>query len=50
MAEGWKIYDFSVMGIWLTLNYRSSFAKVISTDGIDGLISKLSKTNHANGG
>jgi phospholipid transport system substrate-binding protein len=49
-AEGWKIYDFSVMGVWLTLNYRSGFAHVIATDGIDGLISKLAEKNRANGG
>lgn len=47
--EGWKIFDFSVMGIWLTLNYRSSFAHVIATDGIDGLILKLAEKNRVNG-
>ena len=48
--DGWKIYDFSISGIWLTLNYRSGFANVIATDGIDGLISQLAEKNRANGG
>ena len=45
-----EIYNFSVMAIWLTLNYRNSFARVISTDGINGLISTLAEKNHASGG
>lgn len=48
-ADGWKIYDFSVMGVWLTLTYRSGFAHVISTEGIDGLIAQLAEKNRANG-
>jgi phospholipid transport system substrate-binding protein len=48
-ANGWKIYDFSVMGVWLTLNYRSSFAHVITSDSIDGLIATLAEKNRANG-
>lgn len=48
-ANGWKIYDFGVMGVWLTLNYRSGFAHVIASDGIDGLISTLAEKNRANG-
>lgn len=47
-SKGWKIYDFSVMGVWLIMNYRTSFARVISTKGIDGLISTLVKKNHSN--
>jgi phospholipid transport system substrate-binding protein len=44
-AEGWKIYDVNVLGIWLVENYRSSFAQEISAKGIDGLIAKLVDLN-----
>jgi phospholipid transport system substrate-binding protein len=44
-AEGWKIYDVNVLGVWLVENYRSSFAQEISAKGIDGLITKLVDLN-----
>jgi phospholipid transport system substrate-binding protein len=46
-AEGWKIYDVNVLGVWLVENYRSSFAQEISANGIDGLITKLAERNKA---
>ncbi|MFM2066255.1 MAG: hypothetical protein RLZZ584_1164 [Pseudomonadota bacterium] len=46
-AEGWKIYDVNVLGVWLVENYRSSFAQEISAGGIDGLINKLTEKNKA---
>jgi phospholipid transport system substrate-binding protein len=46
-ADGWKIYDVNVMGIWLVENYRNSFAQEIGANGIDGLISKLAERNKA---
>jgi phospholipid transport system substrate-binding protein len=46
-AEGWKIYDVNVLGVWLVENYRSSFAQEISAGGIDGLINKLAEKNKA---
>ena len=39
----WKIYDISVLGVWLALNYRSSFTRDIRTHGIDGLLLRLGK-------
>ncbi|MDE2094994.1 MAG: ABC transporter substrate-binding protein [Burkholderiales bacterium] len=48
-AAGWKIYDVSVLGVWLVENYRNSFAQEISASGIDGLISKLAERNKAAG-
>lgn len=45
LANGWKIYDVNVMGVWLVETYRSSFAQEIGTNGIDGLISKLAERN-----
>ncbi|MEO6972974.1 MAG: ABC transporter substrate-binding protein [Rhodoferax sp.] len=45
---GWKIYNLNVMGIWLVETYRSQFAEVINSKGIDGLIAALSDRNKAN--
>lgn len=38
---GWKVYDVSIDGVSLVINYRSSFASTIRQSGIDGLISML---------
>ncbi|MDH5539279.1 MAG: ABC transporter substrate-binding protein [Rhizobacter sp.] len=46
-ANGWKIYDVSVLGVWLVENYRNTFAQEISAGGIDGLIAKLAERNKA---
>lgn len=48
-ANGWKIYDVNVLGVWLVENYRNSFAQEISQGGIDGLISKLAERNKSAG-
>lgn len=40
-AFGWKVYDVSVDGVSLVINYRSSFANTIRQSGIDGLIKLL---------
>ncbi len=40
-AFGWKVYDVSIDGVSLVINYRSSFANTIRQSGIDGLISVL---------
>ncbi|WKB51940.1 MlaC/ttg2D family ABC transporter substrate-binding protein [Eleftheria terrae] len=48
-ADGWKIYDVNVLGVWLVENYRNSFAQEISQGGIDGLISKLAERNKSAG-
>jgi len=44
-AQGWKIYDLNVEGIWLIQNYRGQFAEQISRNGIDGLIKALNQQN-----
>jgi len=41
----WKIYDFSVEGVSLVLNYRQSFAEQIKKDGLDILIANLAEKN-----
>ena len=45
LADGWKIYDVNVLGVWLVENYRNSFSQEIGANGIDGLISKLAERN-----
>jgi phospholipid transport system substrate-binding protein len=39
--DGWKVFDISVDEISLVTNYRSSFARAIKKDGVDGLIKTL---------
>lgn len=46
-AEGWKIYDLNVLGIWLIETYRTQFAQEINARGIDGLIAALVQRNKA---
>ena len=44
-ANGWKIYDVNILGVWLVETYKGSFASEISKSGIDGLIKALSDRN-----
>lgn len=44
-ADGWKIYDVNVLGVWLVETYRNQFSQEISARGIDGLIKSLSDKN-----
>jgi phospholipid transport system substrate-binding protein len=44
-ADGWKIYDLNVLGVWLVETYRSQFAQEINASGVDGLITKLTDRN-----
>lgn len=46
-ADGWKIYDLNVLGIWLVDTYRSQFAQEINSKGLDGLIATLAQRNKA---
>ncbi len=43
--DGWKVIDISVDDVSLVTNYRSSFARAIKKDGIDGLINTLRERN-----
>lgn len=43
--DGWKVFDISVDDISLVTNYRSSFARAIKKDGVDGLIKTLHDRN-----
>ena len=46
-AEGWKIFDLNVLGLWLVEHYRSQFAQVVSNSGIDGLIRSIQEKNQS---
>jgi phospholipid transport system substrate-binding protein len=46
-GEAWKIIDVNVGGIWLVQSYRSQFGQVLSSGGIDGLITRLTDQNKA---
>ncbi|MDR2209147.1 MAG: ABC transporter substrate-binding protein [Azoarcus sp.] len=43
--KGWKVFDVTVAGVSLVINYRSSFTEEINTKGIDGLIASLEAKN-----
>jgi phospholipid transport system substrate-binding protein len=45
---GWKIYDVSVLGLWLVQTYQTAFANEVSQGGIDRLISSLAARNRQN--
>ena len=44
-ADGWKIYDVNVLGVWLVETYKGNFSAAINNGGIDGLIDNLSEKN-----
>ncbi len=43
--DGWKVFDISVDNVSLVTNYRSSFARAIKKNGVDGLIETLRDRN-----
>jgi phospholipid transport system substrate-binding protein len=49
-AAGWRIVDIIVDGVSTVENYRSSFARVISKEGVDGLIRRLERGGAAKRG
>ena len=46
-ADGWKVYDVNVLGVWMVETYKSSFSNEIASGGIDGLIRTLAEKNKA---
>jgi phospholipid transport system substrate-binding protein len=48
-AEGWKVYDLNVLGVWMVEQYRNMFAQEIGASGVDGLIAKLAERNKGAG-
>jgi phospholipid transport system substrate-binding protein len=45
--QGWKVYDVTVGGVSLVVNFRSSFDSEIRKSGIDGLVSSLVERNRS---
>ena len=48
VGAGWKIYNLTVLGVWLVETYRSQFAQEINARGVDGLIAALASRNQSN--
>lgn len=44
-ANGWKVYDMNIMGVWLVEAYRNQFSNQISQSGIEGLVKFLQDRN-----
>jgi phospholipid transport system substrate-binding protein len=45
--DGWKVFDISVDEVSLVTNYRSSFARAIKKNGVNGLIETLRGRNES---
>lgn len=43
--RAWKVYDITVAGISLVINYRGSFNSKIRSGGVEGLLKALNKKN-----
>ena len=43
--DGWKVYDVTVAGVSLVINYRGSFNSQVRKGGVDGLIKALVDKN-----
>ena len=44
-SNGWKVYDVTVAGISLIINYRGSFNSQIRRGGVEGLLKTLAEKN-----
>lgn len=44
-ANGWKIFDLNILGLWLIENYRTQFNQIVTANGIDGLITSMQEKN-----
>lgn len=44
-AEGWRIYDIDMMGVWLVPLYQRQFGDQLAKGGVDGLIKYLADHN-----
>jgi phospholipid transport system substrate-binding protein len=41
----WKVFDLSVLGLWIVDSYKAQFAPVLNSSGVDGLIQSLKDKN-----
>jgi phospholipid transport system substrate-binding protein len=46
-AHGWKVYDVTVGGVSLVVNYRTEFNNQVREAGVEGLIRNLQAKNHS---
>ncbi len=44
-ADGWKVYDVTIEGVRMVMNYRNTFNSEVQTGGVDGLIATLQNKN-----
>lgn len=44
-ANGWRVYDMNIMGVWLVEAYRNQFANQVSQNGVEGLVKFLQDRN-----
>jgi phospholipid transport system substrate-binding protein len=44
-ANGWRVYDMNIMGVWLVEAYRNQFSNQIGQNGVEGLIKFLQDRN-----
>ena len=44
-SEGWKVYDVTVAGASMIINYRNLFSEEIQRGGLDGLLRSLEDKN-----
>lgn len=49
-GSDWKVYDVTIDGVSLVTNYRASFGKIASQQGIDALFKQLEKRAKAASG
>jgi len=47
-GNNWKVYDVTVAGVSLVINYRSTFNSQVRNGGVDGLITALVEKNASN--
>ena len=48
-SDGWKVYDVAFSGVSMVTNYRSSYGRIIRTEGMDSLIDQMIRQNTAQG-
>ena len=46
LSDGdWKVFDVTIDGVSLVINYRSSFNQEVQRNGLDGLIERIKERN-----
>lgn len=47
-ADGWKVYNVNVAGVWMVESYRSQFQPQLNAGGVQALIDALHERNQQN--